>query len=49
MKVALVDDWVIPSLIYRDQTWCVIVLFWGAHIRLLTRCKFCFTFGLFAI
>ena len=32
-----------PSLIYCDWTW---LLFLGVQIRLLTRCKICFTLGL---
>ena len=32
-----------PGLIYCDRTW---LLFLGVHIRLLTRCKICFTLGL---
>ena len=32
-----------PRLIYCDRTW---LLFLGVHIRLLTRCKICFTLGL---
>ena len=32
-----------PGLIYCDRTW---LLFFGVHIRRLTRCKICFTFGL---
>ena len=32
-----------PGLIYCDRTW---LLFLGVQIRLLTRCKICFTLGL---
>ena len=32
-----------PGLIYCDQTW---LLFLGVQIRLLIRCKICFTLGL---
>ena len=32
-----------PRLIHCDRTW---LLFLGVHIRLLTRCKICFTLGL---
>ena len=32
-----------PGLIYCDRTW---LLFLGVQVRLLTRCKICFTLGL---
>ena len=44
----------IPGLIYCDQEplWLLTVIeddcYLGVHIRLLSRCKICFTLGLFA-